>query len=166
MRLFIGIKLDSKCIKKIDNYYKFFYSENVSGNYTSLENLHLTLNFLGELDENRITEITSIINSVKLEISELEIIKFTRLKDMLVGEVKKTKELMNIYNDLTNKLKQRGFKINDYPFYPHITLIRQVKGLRDFKFIDSQLNLKFNFTQITLFESTRINNKLVYIPKN
>ena len=159
MRLFIGIKLDSKCIKKIDNYYKFFYCENVSGNYTSLENLHLTLNFLGELDENRITEITSIINSVKLEISELENVNFN-------VDISDAKELMDIYNDLTNKLKQRGFKINDYPFYPHITLIRQVKGLREFKFIDSQLNLKFNFTQITLFESTRINNKLVYIPKN
>ena len=166
MRLFIGIKLDSKCIKKIDNYYKFFYSENVSGNYTSLENLHLTLYFLGEVDEDRINEIKSIINSVKLEISELEIIKFTRLKDMLVGEVKKTKELISIYNDLSNKLKQNGFKINENSFYPHITLIRQVNNLKEFKFINSELNLKFSFNKITLFESTRINNKLVYIPKN
>ena len=50
MRLFIGIKLDDIAIKKVNNYYKYFYSEKVKGNFTDLSNLHLTLSFLGEIN--------------------------------------------------------------------------------------------------------------------
>lgn len=166
MRLFIGIKLDELSVKKIKNYYKYFYSENITGNFTDVNNLHLTLAFLGEVNEEKIEKICDIINSLNLDFNQIKINHFTKLKDMLIGEVYKDDKLMMVRNELIEKLKNIGFKFEKLDFYPHITLIRKVMNLKPLKVIDSDIEIISNFKKITLFESTRINNKLVYIPKN
>ena len=166
MRLFIGIKLDDIAIKKVNNYYKYFYSEKVKGNFTDLSNLHLTLSFLGEINSEKIDDIIKVIDSLQSNIKSFKIVKLTRLKDMLIGEVFKDSYLSCLHSELIEKLKQLGLKISDKDFYPHITLIRQVEGLRDLKIIDSNIEITSNVNKITLFESTRINGILRYIPLN
>ena len=85
---------------------------------------------------------------------------------MLIGEIEKEINLITLQKELVIKLKDNGFKIEDRSFYPHITLIRQVMGLKPLKIIDSKLEIESMVNKITLFESTRINGKLTYIPKN
>lgn len=166
MRLFIGIKLDENAIKKVNNYYKYFYSEKVTGNFTNLSNLHLTLAFLGEVDDKKVNEIIDAINSLMYKIDSLKIFKFTKLKDMLIGKVEKEGKLIKLQQELNEKLKEMGFKVNDLNFYPHITLIREVKGLEKVKIIDSNIEIISKESKVTLFESKRINGKLTYIRLN
>lgn len=166
MRLFIGIKLDNEAVKKVNNYYKYFYSEKVKGNFTDLSNLHLTLSFLGEISSEKVNVIIKIIDSLKNNIDSFKIIKLTKLKDMLIGEVFKDPGLFSLHSELVEKLKQFGLKVSEAEFYPHITLIRQVEGLKNLNIIDSNIEVISNVNKITLFESTRINGRLTYIPLN
>ena len=122
--------------------------------------------FLGEVNENKLNTLKDIISSLNVNFESIKINKFTKLKDMLIGEIEKEINLITLQKELVIKLKDNGFKIEDRSFYPHITLIRQVMGLKPLKIIDSKLEIESMVNKITLFESTRINGKLTYIPKN
>ena len=165
MRVFIGIKLDNNAIKIINNYYKFLYQEKVVGNFTDLDNLHLTLAFLGEINIDKLEEVIDIVKNVKTEVEHITITKLTRLKDMLIGEVICDNKLQTLNDELVSKLNKIGFNLsNDY--YHHITLIRKVNGLDKIKIIDSKIEINSMVNKITVFKSTRINGVLKYIPKN
>ena len=161
MRLFIGIKIDQKAQKKINGYFNFFYENKVSGNYMKLSNLHMTLVFLGETDERKVSTIKDIISNINLKIDSIKIAKTAMLKDILVGEVVKGPELEEIYQTLKKELKKIGFTFEDGKLYPHVTLIRKVNNQE--KFVDKEMNIVSYFDHITLFESKRINNELIYV---
>ena len=161
MRLFIGIKVDDKSKKKINNYFNLFYENKVRGNYTKLANLHMTLIFLGETDDNKVPLLKSIIKNIKLDINELHLTKVTKLKDILVCEVEKDDRLLRIFNELSKKLKDNNFKFDMKDWHPHVTLVR--KSENGDKYINVDMNIASHFDKITLFESKRINNELVYV---
>ena len=161
MRLFIGIKLDTKAQKKINSYFNLLYENKVTGNYTKVSNLHMTLVFLGETSEDKVSVIKKILKNIDLSIDMIKITKMTMLKDILVGEVENNNQLQEIYNSLRSNLKANGIYFDDHSLYPHITLIRKVNNHE--KFVGKEMNIISNFDHITLFESKRINNDLVYI---
>ncbi len=71
MRTFISIDMPEevkKEIKKIQNSLPEFY-----GKFTEPENLHLTLKFLGEIDEEKIGEVKKRLREMKVEGFEAEI---------------------------------------------------------------------------------------------
>lgn len=165
MRIFIGIKLDNKTTKIINNYYKYLYSENITGNYTDSNNLHLTLAFLGEIDQNTLENVITITNSLENKITTITLSKITKLKDMLVFEVAKDDKLLALQKELALKLEN----INIYKskeFYPHVTLIRKVSDTTKINIVDKEVNICSSCDNITVFQSTHINGKLKYIPCN
>lgn len=161
MRVFIGIKIDDKVKKKINNYFNLYYENKVRGNYTKLSNLHMTIVFIGEVDDNKIPLIKKIIKEVNYKINEIHLTKTAKLKDILVCEAERNKEIFDIYHELNKKLQANGFNVEDKELYPHITFIRKVEN--GDKFVGQEINLYSCFSHITLFESKRTNNDLVYI---
>ena len=161
MRLFIGIKIDDKTKKKINSYFNLFYENKVRGNYSKLSNLHMTLAFLGEMSEDKVPLLKKIIKSINVDINELHLSKITKLRDVLVCDVEKNDKLETIYNDLNKSLKTNGFNVDNKEWHPHVTLIRKVEN--GDKYLNVDMNIISNFDNITLFESKRIDNELVYI---
>ncbi len=161
MRLFIGIKMDDLAKKKINNYFKLFYENNVRGNYTKINNLHMTLVFLGEVDEERVPDLKDIIKSINLDTNKLHLTKISLLKEILICNIEKSVEINNMYLNLCDELKKNNFSFDYHPLYPHITLIRKAGNYN--KFLNVDMNITSMFEKITLFESKRINNELVYI---
>lgn len=158
MRLFIGIKLDTKAIKKIDSYMNYLYQTGVRGTYTKTNNIHLTLEFLGEVDKDKVSKLLDIINSV--DISKLEYLEIDRtkmLKSIIVLNVLKSDILLEVQKDLHLKLKVNGFNLQERPYSPHITLVREAS-----KSFEENIKVVSVVSKITLFESVRINNSLVY----
>jgi len=159
MRLFIGIKLDNKALKKVDNYMNYLYQKGVRGNYTKLANIHLTLAFLGELSSDKVDELLEIINSVDTSLlKNLTINKIKMLKSIITLNVLKEENLLNVQKDLINKLNNSGYKLEQREYVPHITLVRETS-----KPVEEDINIISEFTKITLFESRRTNNGLVYV---
>lgn len=161
MRLFIGIKIDDKAKKKINSYFNLLYENKVTGNYTKISNLHMTLVFIGEISEDKVEVIKGILRSIEIKTNVINITKMTMLKDILIGEVKEEKALLDMYDSIKAKLREAKINFDDHSLYPHITLIRKVNNQE--KFVGKDMNIDSYFDHITLFESKRINNDLVYI---
>lgn len=160
MRAFIGINLDDKALKITNNYFNMLYQEGIRGNYTDIKNIHLTLSFIGETDREE--ELKDIINSLDVsKLNYLTIKSIKTLKDMLIYEVDKTQELEELYNELLKKLKAKSFKVDNKPFFPHITLVRETN-----KQVVKEISFTSKVEKINLFQSIRIKGKIHYISKN
>ena len=68
MRCFIGIRLENRFQKKIKNVNQFLYQNGVRGNFTDINNVHLTLAFIGEIDRNIATILKNEMD--KIDISD------------------------------------------------------------------------------------------------
>ncbi|MBF0298414.1 MAG: RNA 2',3'-cyclic phosphodiesterase [Oligoflexia bacterium] len=100
-----------------------------SAKWTSRDQMHLTLRFIGEVDGREFKEIASLL-------SEIEFTKFTiQLKGLGTFEtkgvirtfwvgVKKNEELFSLQRKIERKLVQFGLPIEERKFFPHITLAR------------------------------------------
>ncbi|MFA5967559.1 MAG: RNA 2',3'-cyclic phosphodiesterase [Patescibacteria group bacterium] len=132
-RLFIAIHLDAAtklAIAKI----AAKLPDSSALNKTRVDNLHLTLQFLGDTEEDLIPEIQIILNNVANRHPSAEL-KFTQLSafpswqqphHLRLGVVNDS--LKNIQADLLNSLIKIVPTLDARPFQPHITLAR-VKSL-------------------------------------
>ena len=161
MKLFIGIKIDDLAKKKINNYFKLFYENNVRGNYTKINNLHMTLVFLGETSEDKVDKLKEIIKSINLETKDIHLTKTILLREVLVCDVDKNEAINNMYLNLCKELKKNGFPFEERPLHPHVTLVRKAENYS--KYLNVDMNIISKFDKITLFESKRINNELIYV---
>ena len=165
MRLFIGLPIDIKTKNILLNVQKELQNKGLSGNFTLKNNLHMTLFFLGEVQENRINDLIELVNRYN-DTYDLELEKIEKLKDMLIYKVSKSERIINLYKSLKEDLNNLEYSFDDKEkFYPHITIARQIKfrSINDIVF-EHKIISKEN--KLVLFESTRINNVLTYIKKN
>ena len=127
MRCFIGIELSLEATKEIERLQKIIKPYFV-GKTTSSNNLHLTLKFLGEIEDNTLNEIKKRLSSIKYRPFELtlesigvfsqEIIKIVWVK---VSTVPLQQLIDNCLNDI--------FK-PEHEFMGHVTIAR-VKKLKN-----------------------------------
>jgi len=167
MRLFIAINFPEAIKSAMAKVRDSIKDAALRGNFTFDENLHLTLVFLGECDERQ-------ANTVKSVMSETMFPEFTLMLDKAgyfkrdngntwwIG-LKENKSLSGLQADLTRRLQQKGFIMENRKFIPHVTVGREVK-LRS-GFVQPEVSqVDFNVTSIELMKSERINGKLTYTP--
>lgn len=152
MRLFIAIKIAPN-----SELYDILHKLETYGKAVELENIHLTLKFLGE-----------VIDAGKT-ISALELIKFKsfdlELKGMDVLPNERKPRILflrafpeDILNSLASEIDTATKEISrDHPFTPHITVLR-IKNYGDLKNIVEQYKnkyiLKHKVSHFSLFKST------------
>lgn len=170
-RLFIGVKFSSD----VNDYFKTSqlmvekYCERA--NYTRYDNFHLTLKFLGMIEESRIDRIIEIINEVDVQRMELffDHIGFFNKKGRYViymGSQPKV-ELTDYVMKLNDKLVNCSLIEKDEQIYtPHITLYRNAKILVPSVDVSRGMTIEYkaNIRNVTLFESTNIDGVLTYRP--
>lgn len=165
MRLFIAINFNKETKEKILKVQKNLVELYSKGSPTKIENIHLTLIFLGEVEEKRLPTIKNIMDSLKFNNLNLVFDKigiFKRRNDDIYWlGLEENKELLSLQNSLYKKLLRENFKLESKPFSPHITLARKVVLPSKVKPI---LNSKFstNINYISLMESKIINRKVSY----
>ncbi len=155
MRLFIGIKPDKKALLVIQGLIKKLQLQGIIGNYTDVNNIHVTLVFIGETKEEK--EFKNIIEGIDYPAFSFQICKLTSLKDMIVLEIAKTKELELLQEKIVTEMTERGFKVEKRNFYPHITLVREVK-----EHIELEVAIKSEVKSFELYQSQRIQGKINY----
>ena len=101
----------------------------VGGRVIKQENLHVTLAFLGDLLPTQISAVEEICvplpKSFKLE---LDRVGFWKTKGIVwIGTRTPDTELNAFVESLRDRLRRVGFKIDNRPFTPHITLLRKVR---------------------------------------
>jgi 2'-5' RNA ligase len=155
MRAFIGIRLEDckNDILILQEQMKRQYL----GNYTLSENIHLTLLFLGEIDDVKQIMIHDLFQSIDIKKFSIELNELTSFRDMIVIKVKPNMALNRVYEQLKKQLIRNGFLIDERPYFPHITLARQTHCS-----IKQPLFLQTNVNEIALFASVFEVGKLQY----
>lgn len=128
MRLFIAINFDEETKKNILSV-QGHLKEKGRGRFTSPQNLHLTLAFLGDVDEGDVPKVMAAMDEVNVPALGLSFDRigcFRRDEELWWIGLKETPELMRLQRDLIASLRAAGLRPDVKPFRPHITLARDM----------------------------------------
>jgi len=168
-RIFIAINLPEDIKKRLSDYQKNW--PELPCRWTKKENLHITMIFLGYLNDEELLEVIKLVKEVVSQNQSFSI----NLNKILYGppnkpprmvwvEGKKSQELANLQKDLENALasseastKENSGEIR--PYSPHITLgriktweFRQIE-LEERPEISEEISLIFPVESIEIMES-------------
>lgn len=165
MRTFIALDLPKEIVAEISRIQKTIWKKTLfTGKLTKNMNLHLTLKFLGEINDEKVEEIRKKLSEIKLESFDCELgevgvfskqfIKIIWIKLNGKGIWKLQKEVDEELSDLFNKEDR---------FMSHITIAR-VKNVRDkkglFDYLESvrPKKIKFHVDKFFLKKSELLEN--------
>lgn len=165
MRVFYAITFHKEMKEKLVEYKNIIASNSVrGGRFTNKNNFHLTLEFIGEVDEKRLSLLKNILYKLKHNPKEIivsHIGSFKRRdKEIIWLGIEENKELMILQRELRDLLINNGFKIEDRKYKPHITIGREIvkKNSTD---EDIYPPLHIPIYSMAIMESKRVNNELV-----
>lgn len=143
MRAFIALDLPREAINHIKDIQKLIEKQNIfTGKFTEHENLHLTLKFLGEIEENKVKEIKKKLQEVKFPAFEAELGEagvFSK-KFIKIIWIKLEGKVFGLQKEIDEALKELFQP--EQRFMSHITIAR-VKNVPDRKkFLDYIKNIK------------------------
>ncbi|EJO5349268.1 RNA 2',3'-cyclic phosphodiesterase [Clostridium botulinum] len=167
MRVFYAVTFFEETKEKLLEYKNLVANNSVKGKFTNKNNFHLTLEFIGEVDEEKLVLLKDILHKLKYNPKNIiasYIGSFKRRnKEIIWLGIEENKELMYLQRELRELLTNNGFEIDNRKYKPHITIGREIiiKESID-KNIFPALNIPLY--SVALMESKRINNKLVYEP--
>ncbi len=111
------------------------------GRAVPLQNLHVTLAFLGSTPESRVGALLELRRSVEVEPFELKFgaIKAWKKQELLCLEPAGGQEaLCALVDRLHRSLRTSGFEIEHRPFRAHVTLAREIA--REIKWLEEPRN--------------------------
>ena len=168
MRLFIAITLNESCKTLLQNAQTPFRLNRLRGSFTSYENFHLTLVFIGECDvkttqciENALYEISS--QPFELTLGELGC--FTRKSEEIwwVG-LKSNSRLMTLHKEICQRLKNYDIEFEDQKYIPHLTLVRNYRPVHTDQpiILPSLEPITIEVNSVSLMKSERLHDELKY----
>lgn len=177
MRLFIAVNFSEDIKEELYNNIEDLRDEAKKGNFSPIENLHLTLAFIGELDKRNIETVKdAMIYAVSnFEYGPFEIClgNFGRFRGKRGGEylywrgLDESKELNILQRNLVRQLEYLNIPVDNKPFKPHITLARSCVLYDDFDeeyYCDGLFDESMTVESIELMQSEVINGRTVYTP--
>lgn len=159
MRTFIAIKLEDSIKKSLTTLLEKMRHKGGKIKWVKEEGMHLTLKFLGEIQETKVSEVEKILEKITQNSSSFSIrIKGTgcfphrRNPRVLWTGVEGGEQLVSFHNQLDVELEKIGFEREKREFRPHLTLGR-VKSVFSIKEIMDELEKH----QDTVFGEMKVN---------
>lgn len=168
MRLFFAIELGDALLDLLEERTAPLRAEAPELAWVRREHCHLTLKFLGDVDEASAPRLIEAADRAAARHSPLEMSvrdvgafpNFRRARVVWIGVVQEPR-LELLHHDLELACEQEGFEVEGRPFRPHITLARvraplPVERARALARVARTVRMKavVPVEQITLFEST------------
>ena len=122
MRLFIAIKLSESMRDALIDAQNAMYDHGVSGNYTSEENMHLTLAFIGEYPDA--APVLDALDTVTFSPFDLQLDRMGCFGDLWWAGMADCPPLMAVVRRIHRALAEHDIPFDRKRFSPHITLIR------------------------------------------
>lgn len=158
MRLFIAVQLSDEMKKTITGTLHNYKKMGIKGNYVPMQNLHMTLAFIGEVTSAE--GIKEAMKTVRYSPFRLSLTETGTFGDLLWIGAKGNQGMKSAVRDLRSALDAAGISYDKKEFQPHITLIRKVSGnvKKNLPFEKSEMMVK----KISLMKSTSKDGKMVY----
>ena len=162
MRIFVGIKLDEATRENIARELKPFKKIANSIRWTEINNIHLTLKFIGEISADLLARIEASLLPAKIPVAPFPLKisgfgKFPAGDDLHIfwAGVEATPPLRVLFAGIEDTLAPLGIARETQPFNPHITLGRN-KSRYNFKTLFEMLAAKRDLflaeCQVTSFQ--------------
>ncbi|MBI4049302.1 MAG: RNA 2',3'-cyclic phosphodiesterase [Candidatus Doudnabacteria bacterium] len=92
--------------------------------YVNTANLHITLNFFGELGDDEVEKVKKIFSEAVhgQKSFDIEFDKIIKFHQQIHMTVKPNKPLNRIQSELEQKFQETGFNFQDRAYYPHVKL--------------------------------------------
>lgn len=173
MRVFVGIALKEQEKEKLFQLQNQLKQKTEKGRFTDLNNFHLTLQFIGEVSSEEVRQLKEIITTISKKIDPFDL-QFDQMgqfdkngkKIMWIG-LKMQPALFQLHDLVIKEIaKQTNRLIENKSYIPHITLGRGIvlkEEAQQTKILEQSAQ-HFTAENITLFESTRVNGRLAYLP--
>ena len=126
MRLFIAVNLNEAMKEALVSAQNEMYDHGVRGNYTSRENMHLTLAFIGEYpDKDRVMDALSTVSFTPFSLTLKGMGSFGSL---WWAGMEEAAPLTAVARRIRRALAENEIPFDRKRFSPHITLIRKAEG--------------------------------------
>jgi len=158
MRLFIAIELSDELKDSLTAMQAQLRARRVGGNYTKVENLHLTLAFIGEYgDSDRVLDVMRAVPFAPFPIA-LE--GFGCFGDLYWCGLARQEALTAYVGRLRRALAEAGIPFDRKRFSPHITLLRRasVDKLPGITVPEASMTAE----RVSLMRSERGKNGMIY----
>ncbi len=158
MRLFVAVNFSAPMLKALTEAQKQLKMQARSGDYVRPANFHLTLAFIGEM-ENSFT-VKGILERIQAAPFPIALAGADHFDDIYFVSLAQQGRLNELAGRIREDLKQAGLPCDDKPFIPHITLGRRIDET-------SRIVLPVPFVgmmvdRFFLMKSERIEGNLVY----
>lgn len=170
MRLFIAALLPENVLQGLENYINTI-KEDIDGvKWEKPEKLHITLKFIGNVEQARVQEISLLIEDLVAKYSPFKTMlcefggfpRLNRPRVLYVG-LSQNKQLANFHRELDRGLSNIGFEREERKFIPHITIGR-VKKRIGFKKASEISKMAFAIDQVGIIKSELRREGSVYTP--
>lgn len=174
MRVFIGVRLPEAIKEQLGAVQAEVKRASHKGSFTDPDNFHLTMRFIGEVDPEQKSAIETALarctaGQVTFQIETAGLGNFFKKNKWIIWlGVKESRQLHQLYDQLNAELLGQATTVADeVAFIPHLTLGRGIVLSQEWETLSKvplPSDQKIPVTALTLFESVRVNGKLVYRP--
>lgn len=182
MRIFIAIEGDDGLRRQASHLQRQLEPFIQKGNATAKGNFHITLRFIGDIEEALLPMVQSGLESLALHHESFDLSldtlgEFTNKggKVIWLGASHMPDALGALASDAEKLCRDLGLAPDERPYTPHLTLYRSVRIKAGIKadFLEEVMRRGCQIThepyvmhvsQITLMHSTRQDDRLVYLP--
>jgi len=127
MRLFISINLSAELKYALADVQNAMLVRGMRGNYTTEENMHLTLAFIGEYPD--VEPVLEALRSVAFTPFEISLEGLGCFRDLWWVGIRDSAPLTAVVRRVRRALAEGGISFDRKRFSPHITLIRKAAGV-------------------------------------
>ena len=135
MRCFVAIEMPVAVIKEVARVQETLGNWKFTGKMTELENLHLTLKFLGEIDKEKMKKVKEELQRIEFKEFEAKLIgigTFSNFGNPRIAWIKiGGKEVFELQKKIDEAMEKIGFK-KEERFMSHMTIAR-IKYVKDKK---------------------------------
>ena len=132
------------------------------------ENIHLTVKFFGNVDQQRVSAISAAAAGVVKEFSSMQIEvgktgvfpRPSRPQVLWIGTDDPSGALANLHKQLEHEFAREGFPKEDRAFRPHLTIARIRKPHDGARLAQTHLETKFDTVEITVSELVLFRSEL------
>lgn len=177
MRTFIALELSNEVREELSRLQEELKKVDADIKWAKAENIHLTLKFLGNVEEAKIEEIKKLLDNISsrekpFETSLFKLGAFPNLnypRVIWVGIDKGCSEIEKIAGLVETELEKINFSREKRPFSAHLTLgrVKSGKNKAELKEKISSLQVQpksCTINNITLFQSTLTPKGPIYTP--
>ncbi len=113
-----------------------------------VENIHITLKFLRDIEDHQVEEVSQVIRNITFEPFEFTVEGvgvFPNLKrptTIWAGLSSGVGELASLFNVVDGGLAKLGFEKDKHRFHPHLTIARVRSGQNRDRLVDALLGLE------------------------